>query len=202
LNTESWELIEGHILKKKRSPKKLSGMKDMLKCHVTGISPNTCLMNYSPPQKDRTSISNISKIQINDKLPFYTDIYIIYIIYNYIYILFYPLEMARGDVESEIPPFRKWALRTHQCERCDSKSSQPGDERPFFCGELATWIVPIIIMGIKHGKTWQQSNMAKRLSSRNSEMLFVQKAKTHEFRKKNVDPFVTEKHQQLVFQCG
>ena len=38
------ELIEGHILKK-RSPKKLSGMKDMLKCHVTGISPNTCLMN-------------------------------------------------------------------------------------------------------------------------------------------------------------
>ena len=105
--------------------------------------------------------------------------------------------MARGDVGSEIPPFRKWALRTHQCERCDSKSSQPGDERPFFCGELATWIVPI--MGIKHGKTWQQSNMAKRLSSRNSEMFFVQKAKTYEFRKKNVDPFVTEKHPATCF---
>ena len=119
------------------------------------------MKNYSPPQKGWKKY--LEKIQMNDKLPFYTDIYVIYI-YVYIYILYMYiyiycsifLEMARGDVESEIPPFRKWALRTHQCERCDSKSSQPGDERPFFCGELATWIVPI--MGIKHCKTWQ--NMA------------------------------------------
>ena len=119
------------------------------------------------------------------------------------YILFYPLEMARGDVEYEIPPFRKWALRTHQCERCDSKSSQPGDERPFFCGELATWIVPI--MGIKHGKTWQNMATIQPWSDYlqgTQRCFFVQKAKTHEFRKKNVDPFFTEKHQQLVFQCG